>query len=368
MLAHRIELTPARPSRRQFLIGVASTAGLVVGYRLIAAEPASAQTAPAQTKANPFQAYVEITPENRIVIHSSQFEMGQGSYFGIATLVMEELDGDWAQVDVIGASGNPALYGNLAWAASSQGTGGSTSMTSSWQRYRQAGAAARTMLVAAAAKQWNVPAGEITVASGVVSHSSGKRATFGELAETAAGMPVPDDVPLKPKEKWTQIGSDGLKRYDSAGKTNGTQTYTIDVKMDGLLTAVMIHPPKFGAELKSFDAAKAKALDGIVDVVQTPRGIAVVGRNMWAALKGRDLVTVEWDESKAEQRGSAEILAEYRKLADGPAVATARNDGDVAAALSSAARTARSALRVPLSRARIARAAQRDRAHGRETA
>ena len=273
------------------------------------------------------------------MIHSSQFEMGQGSYFGIATLVMEELDGDWAQVDVIGASGNPALYGNLAWGGVAQGTGGSTSMTSSWQRYRQAGAAARAMLVAAAAKQWNVPAGEITVASGVVSHSSGKRATFGELAETAAGMPVPDDVPLKPKEKWTQIGSDGLKRYDSAGKTNGTQTYTIDVKMDGLLTAVMIHPPKFGAELKSFDAAKAKALDGIVDVVQTPRGIAVVGRNMWAALKGRDLVTVEWDESKAEQRGSAEILAEYRKMADGPAAATARNDGDVAAALSSAART-----------------------------
>jgi isoquinoline 1-oxidoreductase beta subunit len=339
MLADRIELTPVRPSRRQFLIGVASTAGLVVGYRLIAGEPASAQTAPAQTKANPFQAYVEITPENRIVIHSSQFEMGQGSYFGIATLVMEELEGDWAQVDVIGASGNVALYGNLAWGGVAQGTGGSTSMTSSWERYRKAGAAARAMLVAAAAKQWKVPAADITVASGFVSHSSGKRATFGELAETAAGMPVPDDVPLKPKEKWTQIGSDGLKRYDSAGKANGTQTYTIDFKIDGLLTAVMIHPPKFGAELKSFDAAKTKALDGIVDVVQTPRGIAVVGRNMWAALRGRDLVTVEWDESKAEQRGSAEILSEYRKLADGPAVATARNDGDAVAALSSAART-----------------------------
>ena len=233
MLAHRIELTTAQHSRRQFLIGVASTAGLVVGYRLIAVDPASAQAATAP--ANPFQAYVEITPENRIVIHSSQFEMGQGSYFGIATLVMEELDGDWAQVDVIGASGNPALYGNIAMGGAVQGTGGSTSMTSSWQRYRQAGAAARTMLVAAAAKQWNLPAGEITVTSGVVSHASGKRATFGELAETAAGMPVPDDVPLKPKTEWTQIGSDGLKRYDSAGKTNGTQTYTIDLKMDGLL-------------------------------------------------------------------------------------------------------------------------------------
>ena len=173
MLPDRIEMTLARPSRRQFLIGVASTAGLVVGYRLVAADPANAQAA--TPPANPFQAYVEITPENRILIHSSQFEMGQGSYFGIATLVMEELDGDWAQVDVIGASGNTALYGNLAWGGVAQGTGGSTSMTSSWQRYRQAGAAARAMLVAAAAKQWNVPAGEITVASGIVSHASDKR-------------------------------------------------------------------------------------------------------------------------------------------------------------------------------------------------
>ncbi len=338
MLPHRIELTTARPSRRQFLIGTAAaTAGLVVGFRLIAAAPASAQEA--KPAANPFQAYVEVTPENRIVIHSSQFEMGQGSYFGIATLVMEELDGDWSQVDVIGASGNPALYGNLAWGGAAQGTGGSTSMTSSWERYRKAGAAARAMLVAAAAKEWNVPASEITVASGIVSHPSGKKANFGEVAEAASGMPVPADVTLKSKDQWTQIGAEGLKRYDSAGKANGTQTYTIDLKMDGLLTATMIHPPKFGATVKSFDAAKAKALNGVVDVIQTPRGIAVVGQNMWAALKGRDLVTVEWDEAKAEQRGTAELLAEYRKLSQEPAKATARNDGDAAAAISSAAST-----------------------------
>ena len=338
MLPHRIELTTARPSRRQFLIGTAAaTAGLVVGFRLIAAAPASAQEA--KPAANPFQAYVEVTPENRIVIHSSQFEMGQGSYFGIATLVMEELDGDWSQVDVIGASGNPALYGNLAWGGAAQGTGGSTSMTSSWERYRKAGAAARAMLVAAAAKEWNVPASEITVASGIVSHPSGKKANFGEVAEAASGMPVPADVTLKSKDQWTQIGAEGLKRYDSAGKANGTQTYTIDLKMDGLLTATMIHPPKFGATVKSFEAAKAKALNGVVDVIQTPRGIAVVGQNMWAALKGRDLVTVEWDEAKAEQRGTAELLAEYRKLSQEPAKATARNDGDAAAAISSAAST-----------------------------
>lgn len=338
MLQFFMKKEAVKPTRRQFLLGATAATGLAVGYQLIAGNPAIAQAAPAAAQANPFQTYVEITPENRIVIHSSQFEMGQGSYFGIATLVMEELDGDWSQVDVIGGSGNTALFGNLAWGGAFQGTGGSTSMTSSWERYRKAGAAARAMLVAAAAKEWSVPDNEVTVASGVISHGSDKRATFGEMAQAAAGMPVPEAVPLKSRDKWTQIGSDTLKRYDSAGKANGTQSYTIDVKMDGLLTAVMIHPPKFGAEVTSFDAAKAKAFDGVVDVVQTPRGIAVVGKNMWAALKGRDLVTVEWNEAKAEQRGTAEIMAEYNKLADGPAKATARNDGDATAALAGAAK------------------------------
>src|SRR5262249_34090324 len=154
--------------------------GLVVGYRLITIKGANAKT----TQPNPFQAYVEITPDNRIVIHSSQFEMGQGSYFGIATLVMEELDGDWGQVDVIGASGNPAFYGNLAWGGATQGTGGSSSMASSWERYRKAGAAARAMLVSAAAQAWGVAAGDITVASSVVFHPTGRHASFGELAES----------------------------------------------------------------------------------------------------------------------------------------------------------------------------------------
>ena len=144
MLPFRLEATKpssrraaSSSSARRLLPDLPSATGC------IAAEPAMAQSASAAAAANPFQAYVEITPENKVVIHSSQFEMGQGSYFGIATLVMEELDGDWAQVDVVGGAGNPALYGNLAWGGVMQGTGGSTSMTSSWERYRKAGAAAR---------------------------------------------------------------------------------------------------------------------------------------------------------------------------------------------------------------------------------
>ncbi|MBN9080567.1 MAG: twin-arginine translocation pathway signal protein [Rhizobiales bacterium 62-17] len=339
MLHFRSQTGAAQPTRRHFLIGTAAaTAGLTIGYRL-AVSSAEAQTATAPQAVNPFQAYVEITPDNKIIIHSSQFEMGQGSYFGIATLVMEELDGDWKQVDVIGAWGPTALYGNLAMGGAFQITGGSTSMTSSWERYRKAGATARAMLVSAAAKQWNVPESEIKVAGGTLTNASGRTVTFGDLAAAAAALPIPANVPLKPRERWTQIGSTTLKRYDSSGKTNGKQDYTIDVKMDGLLTAVMIHPPKFGAQVKRFDASKAKALDGVVDVVQIPRGIAVVGRNMWAALKGRDLTTVEWDESQAEQRGSAELLNEYRKLANGAGAVTARNDGNVAGAFSAGAQT-----------------------------
>ena len=339
MLHFRSQTGAAQPTRRHFLIGTAAaTAGLTIGYRL-AVSSAEAQTATAPQAVNPFQAYVEITPDNKIIIHSSQFEMGQGSYFGIATLVMEELDGDWKQVDVIGAWGPTALYGNLAMGGAFQITGGSQSMTSSWERYRKAGATARAMLVSAAAKQWNVPESEIKVAGGTLTNASGRTVTFGDLAAAAAALPIPANVPLKPRERWTQIGSTTLKRYDSSGKTNGKQDYTIDVKMDGLLTAVMIHPPKFGAQVKRFDASKAKALDGVVDVVQIPRGIAVVGRNMWAALKGRDLTTVEWDESQAEQRGSAELLNEYRKLANGAGAVTARNDGNVAGAFSAGAQT-----------------------------
>ena len=336
MLPHRFELTTARLSRRDFLVASGLTAGLAVGYRLIAPEQASAETAAAQP--NPFQSYVQITPDNRIVITSSQFEMGQGAYFGTATLVMEELQGDWAQVEVVGGAGNTALFGNVTWGGAMQGTGGSSSTASSWERYRKAGAAARMMLVSAAAKAWNVPENEIVAASSMLSHSSGKSATYGEMAAAAANLPVPGEVPLKEPKAWKQIGTNVVRRYDSRAKTMGKQIYTIDLKFEGMLTAVMIHPPKFGAVVKSFDASKAKALDGIVDVVQIPRGIAVVGKDMWTALKGRDLVAVEWDESNAEKRGSAQIRDEYLNLVKQPPAAKARNDGDAVAALASAAK------------------------------
>ncbi len=338
---------PLAPSRRAFLVGTVATAGgFAVGYRAFSgARSAAAQAA--RPALNPFAAYVQIGADNRVVVLSAHMEMGQGCYNGIATLVAEELDADWGQIDAIGAAGNPQAYGNMTWGGAIQGTGGSSAMTSSFERYRRAGATARAMLVAAAAADWKLPAAEIKVEKGVVSHASGRRASFGELAAKAAAMPVPATVALKDAKDWRLIGNDKLPRYDSRAKATGKQEFTIDIKLPGMLTAVMIHPPLFGAALKSFEASRAKAVKGVVDVVSIPRGIAVVADSMWAAMQARDLVKAEWDDAKAEKRGTAEIMAEYRELAKKPGAATARNDGNVQPAFAGAAKVIEATFEFP---------------------
>jgi len=318
------------PSRRGFLkAGIVAGAGLVIG-RLTSAQAAEA--------GSPFEGYIRISPENKVTVLAAHLDMGQGIYTGTATLVAEELEADWSQMEVEGGSGNPNLYGNLAFGGKFQGTGGSTATMSSFDRYRRAGAMARVMLVSAAAKQWNVPAGEITVSKGVVSHGSGKTATFGELAEAAAKETAPADVTLKDAGAWTLIGNADLRRLDSPAKTTGRQQFTLDVKLPGMLYAVVQRPPLFGATVKSFDAAAAKQVKGVVDVVQIPRGVAVVADSTWNAIQGRNALKVEWDDSNAEKRGTPELMAEYKKLAAGTDAAVARNDGDAAAAMKSAAK------------------------------
>lgn len=341
---------PARveASRRQFLLGaLAAGTGIAVGYRLLSASPALAGEAQAGNDSHAFSPYLTIGGDGKVTILSSQFEMGQGSYNGIATLVAEELDADWSTIDVKGAAGNIPAYGNIAFGGTMQGTGGSTSMSTSWERYRKAGAAARAMLIAAAAAEWKVDAAEITVENGVLSHPSGKSGGFGAYAAKATTMPVPADVKLKEPSAWKFIGNAELKRFDSARKANGTEQYTIDVKLPGMLTAVMIHPPLFGAKAKSFDASAARAIKGVVDVVETPRGIAVVGEHMWAAIKGREAVTVEWDESGAEKRGTAELMSTYRDLAGKTPAAFARKDGDAEAAFAAAAKVIEATFEFP---------------------
>ncbi len=344
MLNRLLQHAPIAPTRRQFLLGAAATGtGFVVGFRL----PGGAASASSASSANPFAGYVRIDADDRVTVLSAHFEMGQGSYNGLATLVAEELDADWAQMDVEGAAGNTALYGNLAWGGVAQGTGGSTAMASSFERYRRAGAAARAMLVAAAAEAWGVPAAEIAVAAGEVSHPSGQRARFGALAVAAAAQPVPAEVALKDRADWGLIGNPDLPRYDSRQKVTGRQDYTIDVQLPGMLTAVMIHPPLFGATLRSFEAGEALAMPGVIDVVETPRGVAVVAEHFWAALQARDRVVVDWDDSAAETRSSDAILQEYRALADQPAMAVARADGDAEAALGAAARVLEATFELP---------------------
>ena len=301
----------ASVSRRQFIIGSAAvTGGLVVGFH--------ATSVPAQEtqQPNPLEGYLKIGDDHSVTVLAAHMEGGQGIYTGLATLVAEELDADWSQMDFIGASGNPALYGNLAMGGAFQLTGGSTAMMSSWERYRRAGATARALLVTAAANHWGVDAAEVQVQNGVLRHSSGRSAGFGDFAAAAAQLPVPDAVSLKSKADWQYIGNESLRRPDSPAKTRGEQDYTIDVTLPGMLTAVLKRPPTFGGRVSGFDAAAAKSMPGVVDVVETPRGVAVVAKSYWEALKARDALSVDWDESDAEQRGSATLFDEYRQVAE----------------------------------------------------
>jgi isoquinoline 1-oxidoreductase subunit beta len=322
-------------NRRNFIL--ASTA--VVGGFVVGFSPAMAATVPdfvTLPKADqPVQPYVRINADNTVSVISAHMDMGQGIYSTLATLVTEELGCDYALVKVEGGAGE--AYGNLRYGGGFQITGGSSSTLSSYVRYRQAGAAAREMLVAAASKQWGVDPSTLRVEKSRVI-SGEKSASFGELADAAATMPVPPSVKLKDSAAWTMIGKEGHRRNDSIEKTNGQQQFTIDVKLDGLLTAVPIHPPLFGATVKSFDATKAKAMKGVVDVVQHPRGLAVVAETMWAAIKAREAVTVEWDETKAIKKSSAGIIAEYRDALKKPAPVNARNEGNVDDAFKSAAK------------------------------
>lgn len=317
-------------SRRGFLQGAA---GLTLGLALpgvgLAARPGAAA---ASFEPTPF---LRIGADNTVTVISKHLEMGQGTYTGLATIVAEELDAAWAQVKVEGAPADARRYKNLAFGA--QGTGGSTAMANSWGQMRETGATARAMLVSAAAKRWQVPAAEITVAEGVLRHAaSGRQATFGELAEAASREAVPTTITLKDPKDFRLIGK-RAPRKDSAAKTDGSAQFTQDVHLPGMLVAVVAHAPRFGGQVKAFDASRAKAVKGVVDVVAIPGGVAVLARDTWSARKGRDALGVEWDDSAAFKLGSDEILARYRELAARPGL-VARSDGDTAGAFAGAAR------------------------------
>jgi isoquinoline 1-oxidoreductase beta subunit len=333
-------LTATRPTRRDFLksAGTVGAVALTIGFewggstRRALAAPAS----PAAGAAFTPNAFLRVGADDSVTVIAKHVEMGQGAYTGIATIVAEELDADWAQVRVESAPADAKRYANLAF-GTMQGTGGSSAMANSWMQLREAGGKARAMLVAAAAKEWKVPVADLTVEHGVVYHAASKRqARFGALVKTAATLPVPEKVQLKDPKDFKLIGH-SAPRVDAAAKSDGTAQFTLDVVLPGMLVALLKRPPLFGATVKSFDPAAASAVPGVVKVVQVPRGVAVVAKSFWAAKQGRDALTVEWDDSKAEKRSSAALMDEYRRLADQPAM-SARKDGDALQAIKDAKR------------------------------
>ncbi len=271
-------------------------------------------------------AFVRIGEDNMVTVIVKHLEMGQGTYTGLPTLVAEELDAAWSQIRVEAAPADAKRYNNLMWGPT-QGTGGSTAIANSYEQMRKAGAAARAMLVAAAATEWKVPAAEISVKQGVISHAASKnQAKFGEFTVKAAAQPVPEIIVLKDPKDFIYIGKT-VTRTDNRAKTNGSAIYTQDVQLPNMLTALVAHPPRFGATLKSVDATRAKAIAGVTDVVTIPSGVAVLAKDFWAAKKGRDALVLNWDESVAFKSSSANILERYRSLARAPGT-VAKRAGD----------------------------------------
>jgi len=323
--------------RRAALQGAA---GLVIGLHVpvgaARAQPVAGQGPPQGDAAAAFapNAFVRVGLDDTITVIVKHIEFGQGPLTGLATLVAEEMDAAWSKVRATHAPYDNEVYKNLAMGV--QATGGSNSIANSWEQMRKAGAAARAMLVQAAAQAWRVPPDEVTVERSVLHHAaSGRHGGFGQFAQAAARLPVPADPPLKDPSAFRLIGRDdgSVRRLDSAAKSNGTAQFTIDIREPGMLTVVVARPPRFGGRVAAFDASETRRVRGVVDVKQVPSGIAVYAHGTWPALKGREKLRITWDDSAAEMRGSAQLVQAYRALAQRPGhVAAVRGDVDAALA------------------------------------
>jgi len=275
--------------------------------------PASSP-APNATETGGFRpnAWVIVHPDEKVTIVVARSEMGQGVATGMPTIVADELDIPFENVQIEFA---PAAAAYVDPIYHIQITGGSFSTLQSWMPLREVGASARTMLVSAAAKQWGVDASTLTTSAGTVIDSKNNRsATYGSLVGAASTMPVPTKPVLKTRDQFTLIGKVN-KRIDTPLKVNGTAKYGIDVRVPGMKFASILFPPIFGATVKSFDASKAKKVKGVVDVVRVPRGIAVVADNTWAAFQGKAALSVEYDNGPFANASTDSLKAQYLKLA-----------------------------------------------------
>ena len=335
-------ISPDPFSRREFLrVGMAAGGGLLLSLRL----PLSGDQAEA-TDASVFapNAFIRIAHDGQIVLIMPYVEMGQGVYTSIPMLIAEELEVDLAQVRLEHAPPNDKLYANPLIGA--QVTGNSNAIRGAWKPLRQAGATARAMLIAAAAKGWSVDPSSCRAQSGAVFHTAtGRRMAYGDLADAAAAMPVPTNVALKRPEEFRLIGTPA-SRLDTPAKINGSPIYGIDVRLPGMKIATLAQSPVFGGRLKSVDDGPAKAVKGVRQIVRLDDAVAVVADHMGAARKGLAALTLEWDDGPNAKLGTEEIFAELEKATLKPG-AIAQNIGDAEKAEATAATKVEATYRVP---------------------
>ncbi|MFT3912642.1 MAG: xanthine dehydrogenase family protein molybdopterin-binding subunit [Anaeromyxobacteraceae bacterium] len=323
----------ARVGRRTFL-GTTALGG--AGLWLSLALPDRAEAAPRAAALEP-NAWLRVGTDGVVTVFLAKAEMGQGVFTSMPMLVAEDLEADWAKVKVVQADALPRFGPML--------TGGSSSVRRSWKTLREAGATARVMLVAAAARRWKVDPSTCRAERGEVIHGpSGRRLGYGALAAAAAKEPVPKEVALKPPEQFRIIGQ-RLPRVDTPDKTNGKARFGLDVSVPGMRYAAVARPPVLGGKVKAFDAKAALAVSGVEQVVQVPSGVAVVARSTWAALRGRERLAATFE---AGPNGAVDQAEVRRRLVEAPVqTGWARKEGDVAAALAGAARRLEATYEVP---------------------
>ena len=327
--------------RRDFLrASVAASGGLLIGFHF----PRLSQLASAQSSANVFMpnAFVRIGTDERVTVIVNHSEMGQGVYTSLPMLLADELDADWTKVGFEPAPVDPK-YNHPAFGM--QITGGSSSVWSGLEQFRQAGAAARAMLVAAAAQQWNVDASTCRTESGAVFSGSNRKLTYGQLVGAAAKLTPPEHVQLKDPKTFKLIGKP-IKRLDTPEKLNGKAVFGIDVKLPGMLTAVVARPPTFGARMKSFDDSRAGAMPGVRKIVAIPAGVTVIADTFWQAKMAREALRIEWDEGSMQTFSTTQMMRDFRERAKSPGTSV-RKDGDPAAALANAAKKVEAVYEVP---------------------
>jgi isoquinoline 1-oxidoreductase beta subunit len=325
-------MNTTQTSRRDFLkAGSLATGGLLMGFVLPGTRGESQAAGTVYTP----NAWVHIADDNTITLISARSEMGQGVYTSMPMLIAEELNVDIQKIRVDIAP-PAAVYVNALLGA--QITGGSTSVRDGWEKLRVGGAQVREMLITAAADEWKVDRSKLKAENGMVLGPNGKKATYGALAAAAAKLPVPEKVALKDPKNFKIVGK-RIKRLDTPAKVNGTAGFGIDVKLPGMVYASLEQCPVIGGQVKSFDAAKAKGMPGVIDVVQISDGVAVVADTYWHAVSARKALTVQWDEGAGAALDNAGILAGLRSAVDsGKVLAIGKPTGNVAEAMKGAAR------------------------------